>query len=282
MEPWDGPAAVAFTDGRVIGATLDRNGLRPGRWLETKDGWVVLGSETGVMDEPADERQAQGPPAAGQALPRRPRARPDRRRRRGQARGRRRAAVRRVVRARASSTSPTCRTAPPHAGAERAAARRASARSATRRRTCGSCSRRRRPRPRSRSARWATTPRWPCCRDRQPPLFSYFKQLFAQVTNPPIDPIREEIVMSLRHRRRLRAQPARRDARARAPARDADADPVRPRAGEAAPRRHVDLRAPHTLDITWPVAEGADGHGARAGARLRARPTRRSPTASTS
>src|SRR3954454_19767656 len=53
MEPWDGPAAVAFTDGRVIGATLDRNGLRPGRWLETKDGWVVLGSETGVMDEPA-------------------------------------------------------------------------------------------------------------------------------------------------------------------------------------------------------------------------------------
>ena len=35
MEPWDGPAAVAFTDGRVIGATLDRNGLRPGRWLET-------------------------------------------------------------------------------------------------------------------------------------------------------------------------------------------------------------------------------------------------------
>ena len=51
MEPWDGPAAVAFTDGRVIGATLDRNGLRPGRWLETEDGWVVLGSETGVMDE---------------------------------------------------------------------------------------------------------------------------------------------------------------------------------------------------------------------------------------
>src|SRR5689334_14535323 len=50
MEPWDGPAAVAFTDGRVIGATLDRNGLRPGRWLETEDGWVVLGSETGVMD----------------------------------------------------------------------------------------------------------------------------------------------------------------------------------------------------------------------------------------
>ena len=52
MEAWDGPAAIAFTDGRVIGATLDRNGLRPGRWLETSDGWVVLASETGVLDSP--------------------------------------------------------------------------------------------------------------------------------------------------------------------------------------------------------------------------------------
>ncbi len=50
-EPWDGPASISFTDGTVIGATLDRNGLRPGRWMETKDGWVVLASETGVLDE---------------------------------------------------------------------------------------------------------------------------------------------------------------------------------------------------------------------------------------
>src|SRR3954447_284335 len=49
MEPWDGPAAVCFTDGRVVGATLDRNGLRPGRWCETKDGLVILGSETGML-----------------------------------------------------------------------------------------------------------------------------------------------------------------------------------------------------------------------------------------
>ncbi|MEV6300905.1 glutamate synthase large subunit [Actinoplanes sp. NPDC051861] len=55
MEPWDGPAAVAFTDGTVIGAVLDRNGLRPGRWWHTADGLVVLGSEAGVIDvEPAD------------------------------------------------------------------------------------------------------------------------------------------------------------------------------------------------------------------------------------
>ena len=50
MEPWDGPASVAFTDGTVVGATLDRNGLRPGRWVETTDGHVVLGSESGLLD----------------------------------------------------------------------------------------------------------------------------------------------------------------------------------------------------------------------------------------
>jgi len=50
MEPWDGPACVAFTDGTVIGAVLDRNGLRPGRYWVTSDGLVVLASEVGVLD----------------------------------------------------------------------------------------------------------------------------------------------------------------------------------------------------------------------------------------
>jgi glutamate synthase (NADPH/NADH) large chain len=50
MEPWDGPACVTFTDGTVIGAVLDRNGLRPGRYWVTDDGLVVLASETGVLD----------------------------------------------------------------------------------------------------------------------------------------------------------------------------------------------------------------------------------------
>ncbi|WP_445995878.1 glutamate synthase large subunit [Okibacterium fritillariae] len=50
MEPWDGPAALTFTDGTLVGATLDRNGLRPGRWLETTDGLIVLGSEIGVLE----------------------------------------------------------------------------------------------------------------------------------------------------------------------------------------------------------------------------------------
>ncbi|WP_424946719.1 glutamate synthase large subunit [Candidatus Spongiihabitans sp.] len=52
MEPWDGPAAVAFTDGKQIGATLDRNGLRPARYLITKDNMVVMASEMGVLNIP--------------------------------------------------------------------------------------------------------------------------------------------------------------------------------------------------------------------------------------
>ncbi len=55
MEPWDGPAAVAFTDGRQIGATLDRNGLRPARYLVTDDGLVIMASEMGVL--PVDEER---------------------------------------------------------------------------------------------------------------------------------------------------------------------------------------------------------------------------------
>ncbi|MGI9409204.1 MAG: glutamate synthase large subunit, partial [Hyphomicrobiaceae bacterium] len=55
MEPWDGPAAVAFTDGRQIGATLDRNGLRPARYFVTKDGMVIMASEAGVLPRPEEE-----------------------------------------------------------------------------------------------------------------------------------------------------------------------------------------------------------------------------------
>jgi glutamate synthase (ferredoxin) len=60
MEPWDGPAAIAFTDGRQIGAVLDRNGLRPGRYWVTKDDLVVLSSESGVLDIPQDRVLRKG------------------------------------------------------------------------------------------------------------------------------------------------------------------------------------------------------------------------------
>ena len=55
MEPWDGPAAVAFTDGRQIGATLDRNGLRPARYIVTDDDLVIMASETGVLTFPEEK-----------------------------------------------------------------------------------------------------------------------------------------------------------------------------------------------------------------------------------
>ena len=60
MEPWDGPAAIAFTDGRVIGATLDRNGLRPARYLITHDNLVVMASETGVLAVKPEEIKFKG------------------------------------------------------------------------------------------------------------------------------------------------------------------------------------------------------------------------------
>src|ERR671910_1804324 len=60
MEPWDGPAGVVFTDGTQIGAVLDRNGLRPGRYWVTDDGLVVLASETGVLDIPAEKIVRKG------------------------------------------------------------------------------------------------------------------------------------------------------------------------------------------------------------------------------
>jgi glutamate synthase domain-containing protein 1 len=55
MEPWDGPASIAFTDGTVIGAVLDRNGLRPSRYYVTKNDLVIMASEVGVLDVPPDE-----------------------------------------------------------------------------------------------------------------------------------------------------------------------------------------------------------------------------------
>lgn len=60
MEPWDGPALLSFTDGRYIGATLDRNGLRPGRYYITKSGRVIMGSEVGVVDVEPEEVVKKG------------------------------------------------------------------------------------------------------------------------------------------------------------------------------------------------------------------------------
>jgi glutamate synthase (NADPH/NADH) large chain len=68
IEPWDGPAAVAFTDGRLVGAVLDRNGLRPARYWVTDDGLVVMASEVGVLDIPPDKVVKRGRLQPGRML----------------------------------------------------------------------------------------------------------------------------------------------------------------------------------------------------------------------
>lgn len=68
MEPWDGPASISFTDGVRIGATLDRNGLRPSRYYVTTDNTLVLASEVGVLEFPAERIQAKGRLQPGRML----------------------------------------------------------------------------------------------------------------------------------------------------------------------------------------------------------------------
>ena len=68
MEPWDGPAAVAFTDGKWLGATLDRNGLRPARYLVTTGNELILASETGVLPVKPEEVRYKGRLQPGRML----------------------------------------------------------------------------------------------------------------------------------------------------------------------------------------------------------------------
>lgn len=68
QEPWDGPALLVFSDGKTVGATLDRNGLRPARYSITRDGYVVVGSETGVVDLPDEEIVEKGRLGPGQTI----------------------------------------------------------------------------------------------------------------------------------------------------------------------------------------------------------------------
>ncbi|MEO1396313.1 MAG: glutamate synthase large subunit [Cyanobacteria bacterium J06634_5] len=68
QEPWDGPALVVFCDGKQVGATLDRNGLRPARYVITKDGYVIVSSEAGVVDIPVEDIVEKGRLGPGQML----------------------------------------------------------------------------------------------------------------------------------------------------------------------------------------------------------------------
>ena len=68
MEPWDGPASIVFSDGRFIGGTLDRNGLRPSRYIITKDDMIVMGSEVGCRFFPPEQIKEKGRLRPGKIL----------------------------------------------------------------------------------------------------------------------------------------------------------------------------------------------------------------------
>ncbi len=195
MEPWDGPAAVAFTDGRMIGATLDRNGLRPARYLVTDDDYVMMASEMGVLtfpeekivkkwrlqpgkmflidleqgriidDEEVKRELAQAKPYREWIeqsryflgdLPK------------NDAKLELKAEVLDVQQAFGYSQEDLKFILTPMATNGEEA-----------------------------TGSMGTDSALPVLSSKSKPLYTYFKQLFAQVTNPPIDPIREEIVMSL-------------------------------------------------------------------------------------
>ena len=196
MEPWDGPASLAFTDGRVIGATLDRNGLRPGRYVVTTDDLVVLASEAGVLEFAPERIKYKGRLQPGrmflvdtvagriisddemkeQLASRQPYAEWIRQKQitmeqlpeptRVHARSHETIIARQRVFGYTEEDlkiimEPMARTGEEPSG-----------------------------------SMGADTP-LACLSDRPQLLFNYFKQLFAQVTNPPIDPIREDLLMSL-------------------------------------------------------------------------------------
>jgi glutamate synthase (NADPH/NADH) large chain len=196
MEPWDGPAAVAFTDGKWLGATLDRNGLRPARYMVTTSNELILASETGVLPIKPEEVQYKGRLQPGRMLLvnlEEHRIVPDE-----------------EIKHMLASQQPYGEwlkekqltleqlPQPPRVyGFDPETV-------LTRQRAFGYSD----EDLKMILAPMATNGEEPvgsmgvdtplaCLSDRPQSLFNYFKQLFAQVTNPAIDPIREELVMSL-------------------------------------------------------------------------------------
>ncbi|HEX4838756.1 MAG TPA: glutamate synthase large subunit [Solirubrobacteraceae bacterium] len=264
MEPWDGPAAVAFTDGRVVGATLDRNGLRPGRWALTKDGHVVLGSECGLLDVPAGQIERLGRLQPGKLFLvdlEQGRVIDD-------------GEVKHAVSTRKPYGEWYARNAVRFAELEPSEQVTLSDQPLhTRQRAFGYTQEDLRVllEPMARDAQepigsMGNDLSLAVLSDQAPPLFSYFKQLFAQVTNPPIDPIREEIVMSLAtslgtERNLFDETPEH--------AHKLLLDQPILLNRELETLRHIshEVFSSRTLDVTWPVSEGPDGM-ARALARV--------------
>ena len=196
MEPWDGPAAIAFTDGRVIGATLDRNGLRPGRYIVTKDDIVVLASEAGVLEVPAEDVRKKGRLQPGRVFL----VDTVQKRIISDAEIKNQLAARQPYSAWLQQQQVTLDQLPepsriiPTNHETILRRQRAYGYSEEDLKVLLAPMGAKGEEP---IGSMGTDVPLACLSDRPQPLFNYFKQLFAQVTNPPIDPIREELVMSL-------------------------------------------------------------------------------------
>jgi glutamate synthase (NADPH/NADH) large chain/glutamate synthase (ferredoxin) len=255
-EAWDGPAAIAFTDGRLIGATLDRNGLRPGRWLETRDGWVVLASETGVLDEPASNVLRKGRLQPGKLFL----VDIDRGRIVDDAEIKREVATRKPYARWYEQEVVHLADLPPRKPQDRVEVplRRLQLVHGYSQEDMKVILA-----PLARNAEEAVGSMGndmplAVLSDRMAPLYSYFKQLFAQVTNPPIDSIREAVVMSVRasvgsERNLLDETPehARQLVIDNPILLDEELERLR--------QVHHAMFRSHTLDTTWPVADGVPG-----------------------
>ncbi|MFZ0732841.1 MAG: glutamate synthase large subunit [Candidatus Sulfotelmatobacter sp.] len=196
MEPWDGPAAIAFTDGRVIGATLDRNGLRPGRYVVTNDDLVVMASEAGVLDVPAEQVKKKGRLQPGKMFlvdTVEGRIISDKEIKQG-------LATRQPYAQWVAENQITMDQLPepsrmhfPDAETLLRRQRAFGYSDEDLRMLLGPMA----LKGEEPVGSMGTDTPLACLSDKPQSLFNYFKQLFAQVTNPPIDPIREEMVMSL-------------------------------------------------------------------------------------
>ena len=196
MEPWDGPAAMVFTDGRLVGGTLDRNGLRPARYVLTTDGLMVLASEVGVIEFPPQRIQQKGRLQPGRMFlvdteegrivvdseikSKIARQKPYRRwleENRIELRG-----LFGQVRPIPSDPQTVAQRMRAFGYTREDLAMVLTPMAATGQEPVGSMGN--------------DTP-IAVLSGKAKPLFNYFKQMFAQVTNPPIDPLREGLVMSL-------------------------------------------------------------------------------------
>ncbi len=199
MEPWDGPASIAFCNGRQIGAVLDRNGLRPSRYLVTDDGLVVMASETGVLDIPPDRITLKGRLQPGRMFlvdTEQGRIVEDEEIKESMA-GRkpyRQWLNQNLVELDALPPPPSAPSLNGHSAEDLLQLQQAFGYTTEELKMLMA--------PMALNGQEAvgsmgTDTPLAVLSDQAPPLFSYFKQLFAQVSNPPIDPIREELVMSL-------------------------------------------------------------------------------------